>query len=389
MASNYELPSELKEWIIKQRRYLHQYPELSHCEVKTRQYIREQLEQMNLRPVSYTGKDVVADLKGSSTGPVIAVRADMDALEVEEETGLPFASEIPGVMHACGHDGHMAIVLGVAKHLSRHPEMVNGTVRFIFQHAEETVPGGAEELVKAGVLDGVSAILGCHLWEPLPKDKTGFLGGPVMAGADRFSISVQGKGGHGSMPHLTVDPVLISTHAIQQLYHIVSRQVAPYYPAVLSIGELKMGSAYNIIPDKAYFSGTVRYFNHEVQKLFQKNIKQIMEGVCTSFGASYDFSYDIGEPPLINDESLISFVKKQAEDVLPSEKIVQAQQSLGGEDFAYYSNEIPAAYFFLGIGETGKTYGHHHPKFDIDEDMMAVGTEILLRSTVNFLKTNQ
>jgi amidohydrolase len=191
------------------------------------------------------------------------------------------------------------------------------------------------------------------------------------------------------MPHLTVDPVLVSTHAIQQLYHIVSRQVAPYYPAVLSIGELKMGSAYNVIPDKAYFSGTVRYFNPEVQKLFQKNIKQIMEGVCTSFGALYDFAYDIGEPPLINDESLINFVKKQAEDVLPSEKIVPAQQSLGGEDFAYYSNQIPAAYFFLGIGETGKTYGHHHPKFDIDEDMMAAGTEILLRSAVNFLKTNQ
>lgn len=385
MTSKLQVSQDLSDWIIQQRRHLHQYPELSHQEKHTREYIKNRLEEMAIVTTSFTGKDVVADLHGNHPGPVIAIRADMDALEITEETNLPFKSKHPDYMHACGHDGHMAIVLGVAKLLSTKRDQLRGTVRFIFQHAEETVPGGAEELVMAGGLDGVSAIFGCHLWEQLEKGYVGFREGPLMAGADRFEVKIQGKGGHGSMPHLTVDPVLVSTHAIQQLYAIVSRQINPLHPAVLSIGELKMGTSYNVIPDKAMFTGTVRYFNPSIQQFFKESIKMILDGVSTSFNASYDLKYEVGEPPLINDSVLTHFIETQAKKLVSQDRIVEAEQSLGGEDFAHYTKKIPAAYFFLGIGEEGKTFGHHHPKFDIDESMMSLGTEILAQSAIEYL----
>ncbi|WP_280770040.1 M20 metallopeptidase family protein [Salipaludibacillus daqingensis] len=389
MSNQCKVNQELSDWIITQRRYLHQYPELSHQEKHTREYLKSRLEELALVPTSYTGKDVVADLHGDYPGPVFAIRADIDALEINEETNLPFASKNVGYMHACGHDGHMAIVLGVAKLLSTKRTQIHGTVRFIFQHAEETVPGGAEELVKSGVLDDVSAIVGCHLWEQLEKGYVGFKEGPLMAGADRFEVTIQGKGGHGSMPHLAVDPVLVSTHAIQQLYSIVSRQLNPLHPAVLSIGELKMGSSYNVIPDKAFFTGTVRYFDPIIQQSIRESIQTMLDGVCTSFHASYDWKYEVGEPPLVNDPSLTSFVEKEANKIVSLEQIVQAEPSLGGEDFAHYTNEVPATYFFLGIGEKGHSFGHHHPKFDIDESMMIVGTEILSQAALTYLSAKE
>lgn len=389
MTPQLQVSQELSDWIIQQRRHLHQYPELSHHEKQTREFIKVRLEELSLITKSFTGKDVVADLHGSHPGPIVAIRADMDALEINEETNLPFSSKHQGYMHACGHDGHMAIVLGVAKLLSTKRDQIHGTVRLIFQHAEETVPGGAEELIKAGGLDGVSAILGCHLWEQLEKGLVGFREGPLMAGADRFEVMIQGKGGHGSMPHLTVDPVLVSTHAIQQLYAIVSRQINPLHPAVLSIGELKMGTSYNVIPDKALFTGTVRYFDPTIQQFFKESIKSILDGVCMSFHASYEWKYQVGEPPLINDSNLTHFIETVANKFVSEERIVQADQSLGGEDFAHYTKKIPAAYFFLGIGEQGKTFGHHHPKFDIDESMLSIGTEILAQSAIEYLSVNK
>ncbi|WP_416151599.1 M20 metallopeptidase family protein [Salipaludibacillus sp. HK11] len=390
MRNQLQVSQSLTKWIIEQRRHLHQYPELSHQEKITREYIKQCLNDLNYETTSYTGKDVIAELHGATNqGPILAIRADMDALEITEDTNLPFSSKHPGFMHACGHDGHMAIVLGVAKLLSENREQLFGTVRFIFQHAEETVPGGAEQIVEAGGLDDVSAILGCHLWEPLEKGKVGFREGPLMAGADRFEVNIQGKGGHGSMPHLTIDPVLVSTHAIQQLYSIVSRQINPHQPAVLSIGELKMGTSYNVIPDKAFFTGTVRYFDPDIQDFFKETIKTILDGVCKSFQASYEWNYQVGEPPLLNEQHLTAFVKKQATLFLPENQIVEAEQSLGGEDFAHYTNKANACYFFIGIGEKGNTYGHHHPKFDIDETMLPIGTKILAQSAINYLSNQK
>lgn len=380
------LSQELNDWVIAQRRYLHAHPELSHQEKETKAYVEKQLNELGIETYSITGKDVIGIIQGGQKGKTIAIRADMDALPILEETGLDFASEIPNVMHACGHDGHMAILLGIARVLVSKKEAIHGNLLLLFQHAEEELPGGATELVDAGMLDGVDAIFGYHLWQPLPSGQIGLCKGPTMAGADRFTITVKGKGGHGSMPHDTIDPTLIISLIITQLQSIVSRSLAPSEEAVVSIGELHSGSNYNVIPDSAYASGTVRYFNLEASQSVKNRMKAIVEGICSAHGATCEIDYKHGDPPLFNDSALADFMENQALACVGKDHVQWIDRIMGSEDFAYYSTKIPASYLFIGIGKPGYPYGHHHPKFDIDEDMLAVGVDLFTKSLVNYMK---
>ncbi|WP_338754449.1 amidohydrolase [Bacillus sp. FJAT-52991] len=377
--------SILEEQMVSYRRHFHQYPEISHEEVKTREFIRRELESLGLKPFSFTGKDIVVDLQGANPGKVAAIRADMDALPVEEETGLPFASKNKGTMHACGHDGHMAILLGLIHFFKKHQHKLNGTIRFIFQHAEETVPGGANEIVANQGLAGVDGIFGYHLWQPLPLGTIGVRQGPVMAGADKFTIRIIGKGGHGSMPNETIDPTLIASLAIIQIHTIISRSLHPLAQAVVSIGELKSGTTYNVIPDSATLSGTVRQFSTEVSMQIHKRLDEILHGLSVSYSSEYELDYTYGDSAVVNDAELYSLVKEKAAKLFGKEKIVEIKPQLGSEDFSYYTNCIPGMYTFIGVGKEDTQYGHHHPKFDIDETMMVPAVQLLSEAVIEFL----
>ncbi|WP_040287509.1 M20 metallopeptidase family protein [Sporosarcina koreensis] len=379
------IQQETAEWIVQQRRYLHAHPELSHQETETKEYVKQQLENMGLDTYSMTGKDIIGILRGKSEGKTVIIRADMDALPIQEQTGLPFASKHEHVMHACGHDGHMAILLGVAQQLVNRTDDLAGTILFLFQHAEEELPGGATQLVEAGLLDGIDAIFGYHLWQPIPAGIIGVREGATMAGADRFSFTIQGKGGHGSMPQDTIDPTLAMSAVILQIQSIISRSLSPSEEAVLSIGELRAGSNYNIIPDSAYASGTVRYFHKEASQHIRERLHTIIDGVCQAYGATFELNYQHGDPPLDNDPGLIAFMEQQAKQLFGEGQVTRIDGIMGSEDFAYYSTEIPASYIFLGIGQADRPYGHHHPKFDIDESMLAIGVELFTESMLAYM----
>ncbi|MCF6094943.1 amidohydrolase [Microaerobacter geothermalis] len=382
---------ELSPWTVEVRRYLHQHPELSREEKETAKYIKRHLEEMGIEVMSYGETDVIGLLKGTATRgdkqtKTVALRADIDALPVTEETGLRFASKNKGIMHACGHDGHTSILLTVAKVLSERKHLIKGNIKFIFQHAEEVVPGGAEGLVKAGVLDDVDAIFGLHLWQPVKSGIIAVKPGPIMAGADEFLIRIKGKGGHGSMPHDTVDPVVVASSLIMNLQTLVSRSINPLYPVVVSVGTLQAGTTYNVIPDTAYLRGTIRYFHHEVQDSMPGLIRRLSEGICSAFGAACEVEYTYGDPPVINDEEMNHLVQQAASFVVGEENVIEATPSMGGEDFAYYLQKKPGCFFFVGIQNDQNVYPHHHPKFDIDEEMLPVGAAVMTTIALSYLK---
>ncbi|TCP21513.1 amidohydrolase [Scopulibacillus darangshiensis] len=380
------ISDEMAQWIIQQRRYIHQHPELSHNETNTKKYIESALQVMGLQTYSLTGKDVICDIYGRNGSRLIAARSDIDALPVQEETGLPYQSINPGVMHACGHDGHIAILLGVIKSLLPYIGKLNGSIRFIFQHAEETVPGGAKELVEKGVLKDVEAIFGYHLWQHLSAGLIGYRKGPFMAGASRFNIKIKGKGGHGSQPHETIDPTLAAAHLMTQLHTIISRDINPNEGAVISIGEMKAGSSYNVIPDTAELSGTVRYFNPDLLGLIEHRMAKISHGIEESFNTKLTLDFQKGDPPLINDGHVIDSVLKTINKLHLADNIVEVPLTFGGEDFAYYSQVIPASYIFFGTHSKDNPYLHHHPKFDIDEKMLPVGVKIMSQTLLDYLE---
>lgn len=382
-----KISTSLNSWIVEQRRHLHKNPELSHFETKTKIYIEERLNELNIYTYSITGKDIVGVIEGAHPGKTVAIRSDMDALPILEETGLSFSSDNSGVMHACGHDGHMAILLGIAKVLVENKDKIYGKIHLLFQHAEEEVPGGAVEIVEANGLQGIDAIFGYHLWEPIPTGIIGVREGATMAGVDRFSIKILGRGGHGSMPETTIDPTLVISHIITQLHTIVSRSIKAIDHAVISIGELSAGSNYNVIPDTAFASGTVRYFNKDISLLIHKRVEEIVDGVCKSFGAKYELEYLHGDPPLMNDKDLTLSIKQTSTRLFGAERVIDIDPILGGEDFAYYSHEIPASFTFIGIGKEN-SFGHHHPKFDIDENMLSVGVELFTTGVLHYLKNH-
>jgi amidohydrolase len=380
------LQSQLIEW----RRQLHQRPELGFKEQLTAELIAQKLTQWGINHQTGIAKTgIVATLEGQQPGKVLAIRADMDALPIQEANEVPYRSQHDGIMHACGHDGHTAIALGTAYYLSQHRQDFQGTVKFIFQPAEEG-PGGAKPMIEAGVLKNpdVNAIIGLHLWNNLPLGQIGVRSGALMAAVELFRCTILGRGGHGAMPHQTIDSVLVSAQIVSALQTIVARNVNPIDSAVVTVGELHAGTALNVIADTARMSGTVRYFNLELENLIGQRIEQIIAGICSSYGATYELDYWQLYPPTINDFQMAEFVRSIASDVVETPLgVVPECQTMGGEDMSFFLQEVPGCYFFVGSANPAKNlaYPHHHPRFDFDETALAIGVEMFVRCVEKFL----
>ncbi|MBW4570209.1 MAG: amidohydrolase [Tolypothrix carrinoi HA7290-LM1] len=382
------LQPQLVEW----RRRLHQQPELGFQEKLTAEFVSQKLQEWGIEHetgIAQTG--IVATIKGGKidSGKVLAIRADMDALPIQELNEVPYKSQHDGVMHACGHDGHTAIALGTAYYLQSNRQNFAGHIKIIFQPAEEG-PGGAKPMIEAGVLKNpdVDAIIGLHLWNNLPLGTVGVRAGALMAAVECFKCTILGKGGHGAMPHQTIDSIVVAAQIVNALQTIVSRNVDPIDSAVVTVGELHAGTKLNIIPDTARMSGTIRYFKPDLKGFFQKRIEQIIAGVCQSHGASYDLEYWELYPPTINDAGMAEFVRSQAEQVIETPLgVVPECQTMGGEDMSYFLQAVPGCYFFLGSANPAKdlAYPHHHPRFDFDETALPMGVEIFVRCVEKFL----
>ncbi|OUC12348.1 MAG: peptidase M20 [Alkalinema sp. CACIAM 70d] len=374
--------------MIQWRRHLHQRPELGFQEQLTASFIATKLQEWGIphqTGIAKTG--IVATIVGSQPGKVLAIRADMDALPIQEENEVEYRSQHEGKMHACGHDGHVAIALGTAYYLSRHPDFA-GTVKIIFQPAEEG-PGGAEPMVAAGVLQNptVDAIIGLHLWNQLPIGTVGIRSGALMAAVETFRCTIFGKGGHGAIPQQTIDSIVVAAQVVNALQTIVARNVDPIESAVVTVGEFHAGTACNVIADTARLSGTVRYFNPNYASFFQQRVEQVIAGICQSHGATYTLNYQKLYPPVINNPDIAALVKSVAETVVESPLGVTPNcQTMGGEDMSYFLNEVPGCYFFLGSANPaqGLNYPHHHPCFDFDETALALGVELFVRCVENF-----
>lgn len=352
---------------IEDRRYLHQYPELSGQEFETSKFIRNRLMEFNIDILSFGPPSVVGLVKGSKGSKTIALRADIDALPIVEEGEKTYISKKPGIAHMCGHDGHTAILLAVAEWLSRNE--VEPNVVLIFQSAEEITPSGADLLIKQGILEGIDAIFGIHLWQGLEKGKIGLTHGPMMASIDDFEIDIKGYGGHGSMPHETIDPIYIASSLIQAFQSIISRSINPIEAGVITVGNVQAGTTYNIIPDSARLIGTIRALTPETVNIIQTKMVNLTEGICQAFGAEGKVRFIIGTPPLINDPNESKFVENIVCKEFGHEVFELVNPVMGGEDFSYYLQKKPGTFIFVGMGGEKSQYPHHHPKFDLDEDV--------------------
>ena len=381
--------------MVEIRRYLHQYPELSFKEYKTAQYIISFYEKLGVEVSgNIGGNGVVAKIYGGKPGKTVALRADFDALPIQDEKEVPYKSKVPGVTHACGHDGHTATLLILAKVINEYKESLSGTFVFIHQHAEEFSPGGAKPMIEAGCLEGVDAIFGTHLWATLPTGTISYRVGPMMAAADRFEVKIQGQGGHGAQPHKTKDSLVTASQLVMNLQQIVSRKVNPIEHAVLTIGYLHAGNAFNIIADTATLGGTVRTFSTETQALIKEEMERVIKGTCLAANSSYEFDYLDGYPTVVNHKEETLFLTKCAKEI-PGLQVVEGDPDLTGEDFSYYLQHAKGTYFFTGAkpDEEDKAFGHHHPKFDINEKAMLIAAKTLCSAAVNydtaFLRNNE
>ncbi|NNU92491.1 amidohydrolase [Geobacillus sp. NFOSA3] len=383
-----QLVDEIKEEVIAWRRHLHANPELSFHEEKTAQFVYETLQSFgNLQLSRPTKTSVMARLIGDEPGKVVAIRADMDALPIQEENTFEFASKNPGVMHACGHDGHTAMLLGTAKILSRLRPQIKGEVRFLFQHAEELHPGGAEEMVQAGVMDGVDVVIGTHLWAPLETGKIGIVYGPMMASPDRFFIRIHGKGGHAALPHQTIDSIAIGAQVVTNLQHIVSRNTDPLEPLVVSVTQFIGGTTHNVIPGSVEIQGTVRSFDATLRQNVPKLMERIIKGITEAHGATYEFEYEYGYRPVVNNEKVTRVIEETVREVFGEEAIDHLKPNMGGEDFSAFQQKAPGSFFYVGAGnkEKGIVYPHHHPRFTIDEDALEIGVRLFVHAALKLL----
>lgn len=378
----------VREEVIHWRRYLHANPELSFHEEKTSQFVYDTLLSFgNLEVTRPTKYSVMARLVGSQPGKTIGIRADMDALPIQEENTFDFVSKTPGVMHACGHDGHTAMLLGAAKVLAGFKEHIKGEVRFFFQHAEEYFPGGAKEMVEAGVMKGVDFVIAAHLMSHLDFGKVGITYGPMMAAPDAFWITINGKGGHGGMPHQATDSIAIGAQVVTNLQHIVSRNTDPLDNLVVSIGKFIGGEAANVIAHSVEINGTVRSFDEKLRASVPVLMERIVKGITEAHGATYEFTYMNGYMPVINDEEVTKKIEETVREVYGADTVEITRPSMGAEDFSAFQKEAPSAYFLIGAKNEAKgiVYPHHHPRFSVDEDALAYGVKIFANAVWKFL----
>ncbi|MGG1677322.1 M20 family metallopeptidase [Neobacillus sp. NRS-1170] len=375
--------------MVSIRRYMHQHPELSFEEYETAKFIKSFYENLNIEVEgNIGGNGVVARIYGKRPGKTVALRADFDALPIQDEKDVPYKSLVPGVMHACGHDGHTATLLVLAKALNELKDELEGNYVFIHQHAEEYAPGGAKSMIEAGCLKGVDVIFGTHLWASEPTGKIQYRTGPIMAAADRFEIDIQGKGGHGAQPHKTKDAIVTASQLVLNLQQIVSRKVNPVESAVVTVASFTAQNAFNVIADKARLIGTVRTFNEDIRQFIEDEMKRIIHGTCYLADCGYEYHYFRGYPAVVNHANETEFLISCAEDVPEVVTIEETEPQMGGEDFAYYLQEIPGTFFYTGAKPVNDDagYPHHHPKFDIDEKAMLIAAKTLGTAAIKFQK---
>lgn len=371
----------LESRLVAMRRELHEHPELSNEEFETTRRIRSWLTEVGVPMVDlHLPTGVLAEVKGAHPGPTIMLRADIDALPVHEETGLPFASTVAGKMHACGHDFHTTSMIGAAKLLQDHAQELHGTVRILFQPAEEQAVG-ARAVIEAGALKGVSAVFGMHNKPELPVGTVGIRTGPLMASVDRFEIEVIGKGGHAGIPEAAVDPVVVSSAIVNALQSLVSRNVSPHHNAVVSVCKLQAGSSWNVIPDTAALEGTVRTFQAEARERIPGLMKRVVEHVAEGYGAKVKFNWFSMLPAVNNDSAMVEIMQAAAQ--AQGLEIVEAVSTMGGEDFALYQEQIPGCFIWMG---TGGTEQWHHPRFTLNEDAISISAALFAETAVQALK---
>lgn len=387
---------ELFPYTQSLRRDLHMHPELGFREIRTGGIVSKELEALGIEVTKGVGKTgVVGLLEGAKPGPTLLIRFDMDALPITEDTGAEYASLNPGLMHACGHDGHTAIGLTVAKMLHAHREDLAGTIKFCFQPSEEghngEEVGGAEMMMRDGVLDSprVDMSLSLHLWNEKPLGWVGVAGGPVMAGAEIFTIKLTGRGGHGAVPHQTVDPIIAAAQIINGLQTIVSRNVAPLETAVVSVTTVNAGTAFNVIPQTAELTGTIRTFDIGVRQKVVKRFEQIALGIGEALGCQVEVNIQRMTPALINDESIALKVQESARRVLSGSHLeTSGYLTMGAEDMAFMQEKVPGCYFFVGSNDAARhlDYGHHHPKFDFNEEALVRASALMASAAMDILQ---
>jgi len=393
MKTIYDEARALLDYARDFRRNFHRYPELGFKEIKTAAVIAKELNQLGYEVTTGVGETgVVGVMDNHRGGPVVLLRFDMDALPIQEETGAAYASMVDGVMHACGHDGHMAIGLTVARLLSDHKADLNGTVKFMFQPAEEGL-GGAVRMIRDGVLKSPKpdAVLALHLWNARPVGWFGIPEGPLMAGADVFSVQVKGRGGHGALPDETIDPVYAAAQMISALQSIVSRNLSPLSAGVVSVTQIRAGETFNVIPAEANFRGTIRTFDPETHKTVHRRFEQIITGIAQAMNCEVEIKLEDITPPVVNDRKVARQVVKACRYTFDNAHIDHDARTMVSEDMAFVMEEIPGCYFLVGSADDrrGLNFAHHHPKFDFDEDVLPVGAALMTQAVFEILSNPQ
>ena len=379
----------IQKYIVSMRRFFHENPELSFKEDKTLERIKSELRTLGLQVHEIKEGGLYSDIVGEKPGKTVAVRADVDALPVTEETEVPFKSKNIGVMHACGHDAHMAMLLGLAKVAVTRRAEQHGTIRLLFQRAEERPPGGAIYLINGGALKGVDYVIGQHVFTRFESGKAAFFYREAMANADEFTIRIHGKGGHGSAPDEAIDALMVASEYVTTAQTIVSRLVSPKRPAVVTFGTFQAGYRYNIIAAHAELTGTVRTFDDETRNIIKVSLKKLLSHLCDAYGAIYEFDYQEGYPAVVNNEKVTRIVEHVASEILGPENILHPDPDMGGEDFAYYLQKVPGTFYFLAVGNKKKGIDspQHSPTYNVDEDALPKGTEILYKSAIALLSS--
>lgn len=385
---------ELFPYTQSLRRDFHMFPELGFREIRTGGIVAKDLEDLGIEVTKGVGRTgVVGLLDGAKPGPTLMLRFDMDALPITEDTGAEYASQNPGTMHACGHDGHTAIGLTVAKILNGYREQLAGTIKFCFQPSEEGTNGeeigGAQMMMRDGLLDSpnVDMSLALHLWNDKPLGWLGVSKGPVMAGAEEFKVKITGQGGHGAIPHRTVDPVVAAANIISAIQTIVSRNIAPLSTAVVSVTTVHSGTAFNVIPQEAMLEGTIRTFDGRVRQKVLERFEHIVRGVGEALGCEIDVKLRRITPAMVNDDSVTASVQETVQRLMPESLMDSNYQTMTAEDMAFVLEKVPGCYFFVGSNnpERHLDYGHHHPKFDFDEEALIRGAALMAAAAVDAL----
>jgi len=381
-----EILKKQKDYVIEMRREFHANPEPSWKEFRTSKRVKEELDKMGIEYKDCAVTGVVGTIKGGKPGRTIALRADMDALEITELNEVEYKSKNPGIMHACGHDGHTAMLLGAARALNEIKDELEGTVKLLFQPAEEMI-SGAKTMIKEGALEGVEFIFGQHLWNDVEVGKINIEPGPRMASGDGVYIDFYGKGGHASMPNQTIDPVVIASSFVLNSNSILSREKNPMESMVFTLGKIECGSRFNIIPEKAHLEGTLRCFSQETREKTFETLKRYADQAAFMYNGKAEVSIKEGTAVTVNDEKLSLVAAKTAEKLVGKENMTKLEKTTGSEDMAYYLNTIPGVFAFVGSGykDREKSFPHHNPHFDINEEGLEIGTKLYFNIALDFL----